>query len=58
MAGRLSFPVADAPELQKRFRTIKIELQRVFPKKSGQQRNTPWGVQKFHGTALLCEHIK
>ena len=31
MARRLSFPVADTPELQKRSSAMKIELQRVFP---------------------------
>ena len=57
MVRRLSFPVADAPELQKRFSIMKIELQLIFPKKSGQQEDIPWGVQKVHGTAHTSSDI-
>lgn len=57
MARRLSFPVADAPELQKRARKMSIELQRVFPEKSGQVGDKPWGFPKMHAPVHTASEI-
>ena len=36
---------------------MKIELQSVFPEKSGQHCDTSWGVPKVHGTAHTSSEI-
>ena len=51
MARQIMIPVADVadvPELQCRALTMKEELQRVFPEKSGEKLAEPWNFPKAH----------
>lgn len=48
MARQLMIPVEDVPELQRRALTMKKELQRVFPEKSGEKSAQPWNFPKAH----------
>jgi hypothetical protein len=41
MARSMLFPLEDAPELQKKSRLMKQDLQRVFPQKSGEKSAMP-----------------
>ena len=55
---RMSFPVADATELQNRSCIMKSRLQRISPEKSGQQGDAPWGVSSFESEdSRNCPHI-
>jgi hypothetical protein len=51
------FPLEDAPELQKRARLMKEELQRVFPEKSGEKSAKPWNFPKAHGPDHTASEI-
>ena len=42
MARQIMIAVADVPELQRRALTMKEELARVFPEKSGEKSAQPW----------------
>ena len=48
MVRQMMIPVADVPELQRRALTMKEELQRVFPEKSGKKSAEPWNFPKAH----------
>ena len=48
MVRQMMIPVADVPELQRRALTMKEELQRVFPEKSGKKSAEPWNFLMPH----------
>jgi len=57
MARGMLFPLEDAPELQKRARFMKQELQRVFPEKSGEKSAKPWNFPKAHAPDHTASEI-
>ena len=57
LARSMLFPLEDAPELQRRARFMKQELQRVFPEKSGEKSAKPWNFPKAHAPDHTASEI-